>query len=354
MSDDYINWNNNLKKEEQVETKGKPFLIKRYPVSHNRLRYPFALIKRINFFLCKHFNKIYLLLSPILDYLFLKNQGPWCPKLWKYLQENENKYSLLVVKSYLYSPNYYSLEKTSINIKKLFIVTGHEEPEFKLNFVNKSINNSSILGFVSIAEKNLCNKIWSNSKQKISLLLPPGIDMNETIDSEVRTEIAEISKKKFFIYLGRIDKHKNVDFIFNQAPDNCFIVFAGDLKCDIPQDPRFCYVGKISEAEKKLLLQNALALLIASRLEAYSIVTAESIYNNCLVLALKGCDPVDELIQNYGGLSCSESDFKRLMTEIWENKLKKSQIKIESEKIKNEKSWENNADIILELIQQQQ
>ena len=194
-------------------------------------------------------------------------------------------------------------------IKTLFIVTAHNEPEFKLNFVCKSLLNSTVLGFVSQAEKNLCYEIWPHTKNKPFLILPPGITPYEEKNEFLRKEIEQLSQKKYFIYLGRIDKNKNVDFIFNNTPNDCLVLFAGDLKYEIPNDPRFHYVGKISETEKKLLLQNALALVIASRLEAYSIVTAEAIYYSCLVLALKGCQPIDELISCYGGISCNETDF---------------------------------------------
>jgi glycosyltransferase involved in cell wall biosynthesis len=250
----------------------------------------------------------------------------------------------------LYSPNHYSLLKTSSSIKKLFIVTAHEEPEFKLNFVNKSLNKSDILGFVSQAEKKLCHKIWPNSNTKPSLQLPPGFDTNEAFEIPIRHEIKKVIDKKFFIYIGRIDKNKNIEFIFNHAPKNCFIVFAGDLKIEFPKDPRFKYIGRITEFEKKFLLQKALALVIASRLEAYSIITSESIYNNCLVLALKGCEPIDELIENYGGLSLNEIDFTPKLTEIWENKFDKNSIQIKSNKIKEEKTWESNAIKILNIF----
>lgn len=349
-SDDYINWNNHLQDEEWIQTKGKPFLIKRFPVLHGRFKIFFAIIKRINFFLSQKFNKTYKKFSPLLDYLFLKAQGPWCPSLWNNLQKNSEDYSLIIIKSYLYPPNYYSLMNASKKTKTLLIITAHDEPEFKLNFVFKSLLNSAILGFVSQAEKDLCHKIWTYSKDKPSLFLPPGINQNVPTSDIIREQIQEISKKKYFIFIGRIEKKKNIEFIFNITPKDCLVVFAGDLKYEFPKDPRFLYVGRISELEKNTLLQKALALIIASRFEAYSIITAEAIYQNCLVLALKGCEPVDELINQYGGVSCNDSDFKQTMLEIWEGKFIGINKPPQKEKIMQERSWESNANKIINIL----
>ena len=349
-SDDYINWNNNLQDEEWIQTSGKPFLIKRYPVLHGRFKIVFAIIKRVNFFLCKNFNKTYQKLSTFLDYIFLKSQGPWCPSLWKTLQKNTDDYSLIIVKSYLYSPNYYSILNLPKKTKTLFIVTAHDEPEFKLNFVSKSLSKSTMLGFVSNAEKQFCNKTWSHTRNKDYMILPPGINQQTKKSGMIKKEIQDLSEKKYFICLGRIDKNKNVDFIFNHTPNECLVVFAGDLKYEIPSDPRFLYLGRISELEKETLLQKALALIIVSRLEAYSIVTAEAIYYGCLVLALKGCDPIDELINQYGGISCNAPDFKNMMLEIWEDRYTKTNCMPQKEKIAKEKSWDCNAFKIIEII----
>src|SRR5690606_34608800 len=112
--------------------------------------------------------------------------------------------------------------------------------------------------------------------------------------------------EKFFLVLGRIDKNKNVGYLFENTPAGVKIVFAGEKKCEVPEDDRFIYVGMVSEAVKNALMKKCLALLMVSRLEAYSMVTAEALATNKMVIALKGCEPVDELIKLYGGLSLEE------------------------------------------------
>ncbi|MES2615479.1 MAG: hypothetical protein V4591_08695, partial [Bdellovibrionota bacterium] len=125
---------------------------------------------------------------------------------------------------------------------------------------------------------------------------------------------------------------------------------AGEKYLNIPKDPRFVYLGKVSEQEKYLLLKHTIALLMVSRFEAYSIVTAEALSLQCVVLALKGCLPVDELIERYGGLSVEKANFASTMQNLWDGSADVKQIRPKSELIIKEKSWQSNVEKILTLL----
>ncbi|WP_186645587.1 glycosyltransferase [Fluviispira vulneris] len=349
QSDDYISWNNNLPANEEQQIEGSKFQIKRFPVLHDRKRILFGAVKRIIFFTQKHMSIFYKILSPILDFIFLKSQGPWCPDLWKYLEKNAQLYSLIIIKSYLYAPNYYAVRKAHKKTKVLFIVTAHNEPEFNLNFVNKMIEDSDTLAFVSIAEKNLCHTLKPFSKKKPFIILPPGFNNNIASNSDTDTRIMHLASKKFFTYIGRIDKNKNVNFIFEKTPKNCLVVFAGELKIEFPQDERFIYLGHVTEKEKIFLLENSIALLMVSMREAYSIITAEAIKHKCLVLALRGCEPIEELIERYGGCLCNEENYSEIMLNLWNNTNSFDRKSIKSELINIEKSYLQNAVKIIDL-----
>lgn len=352
-SDNYIRWNNNLPLEEKVSNHVRIF---RYPIVHTRLFLLFRVIKRISIFLNRFFYPIYSSCANFLDYLFLRTQGPWCPLLWQDLVKKHNDYSLVIVKSYLYIPNVKAVTELAGNARVLFIVTAHNEPEFRFQFVERALEKASALGFVSLAERDLCSKIWPQSVQKPYMILPPGLESlpKETTDSykleDQRHEIRSLCKKKFFLCLGRIDNNKNTPFLFHNTPDGLLVVFAGEKHLSIPNDNRFLYVGKVSDAEKYLLLKHSLALLMVSRFEAYSIVTAEALALGCFVLALKGCLPVDELIQRYGGLSVCKEFFLLTMSYLHEGTCTKSQFPVQSELILKEKSWKANVEKICALI----
>lgn len=352
-SDNYIRWNNKLPLTEKINDH---VCIYRFPVVHTRLLFMFRIIKRISIYLKKFFYPLYFLFSDILDYLFLRTQGPWCPMLWNELIKNHSQYSLVIVKSYLYIPNVKVVTELANKTKVLFIVTAHNESEFKFHFVGECIKKAYALGFVSLAEEQLCKKIWPHSMHKPHFILPPGLkpytqEFKEKCNNiSIKPAIQEVLKLKFFLCLGRIDKNKNSPFLFKNTPQDHLVVFAGEQHLTVPNDSRFRCLGIVTEQEKYLLLKHCIALLVVSRFEAYSIVTAEAISLNCFVLALKGCLPVDELIQSYGGLSVDGKGFVAAMHQLYEDTLNVQKLTIKSELILKEKSWQANVEKIKTLI----
>lgn len=343
-SDDYITWNNKLEKE-IVETSYKfPLTIKPFEVIHSRFPFIFRIVKAISFFLNKISPTIYLLFSPMLDYIFLRAQGPWCPGLWKYLESHSRCYLGVIFKSYLYAPVALGLHKSK-NDKNILVITAHDEPEFKLQFVKEEIEVANAIGYVSSAEKDLVETIYPHTRGKRSFLLPPGL----TISGESIKPKFELPTK-YFLVVGRVDWNKNVNFLFKNCPINCKVVFAGDLKIKFPQDERFLYVGVVSHEEKRFLIENSIALMMVSRFEAYSMITAESLALGKTVLALHGCPPVDSLIQEFGGLSLAKSDFVHAMQSLWDGHTH-AQLQVpDMNKIVKARSWNETAKKVYEYM----
>ncbi|MES2615478.1 MAG: hypothetical protein V4591_08690, partial [Bdellovibrionota bacterium] len=216
-SDNYIRWNNKLSLQEKINDHVK---ILRFPVVHTRLLLLFRIVKRISIYLNSFLYPLYFLFSGILDYLFLRTQGPWCPTLWHELIQKQDEYSLIIVKCYLYAPNVKIIKELASKTKVLFIVTAHKEPEFKLKFVGEILEKAHSLGFVSLSEEQLCKKTWPKSALKPYLILSPGLTpptqdfINQCNTIPPRPEIQDLLKKNFFLCLGRIDKNKNTPFLF--------------------------------------------------------------------------------------------------------------------------------------------
>lgn len=292
-------------------------------------------------------------LSLFLDRFFLWAQGPWCPALWQELARSAGSYDLIIFKSYLYAPAFYGLQACANATKTLFIPAAHPEPTFHRPFVGTMLERATALGFVSNAEKELVEASWPFTSQKETLLLPPGLG-NEWRESEradaaqvpVRPEIRAL--QNYFLVLGRLDKGKNLELIFRTTPAKSKVVFAGAGKIDTPHDDRFVFLGRVSETEKKILLQNAIALLSVSKNEAFSMTTAEAMAEGCPVIGWSESKAVCELMERFGGSQFRTAEELRFLLEKFKSDpaLRNSAFP-NQERAREELSWKRSSEKVL-------
>jgi len=353
----YRTWANALPEVEAIHSEGGSGKVRilRYPTVVRRKTLLFRVFRLVSLRLKRCLPGIYGWLSFILDRLFLWAQGPWCPALVQALSESAHQYRAVVVKCYLYAPSALVLESLAkTKTPSVFIVTAHDEPEFRLNFVLRSLKNATMLGFVSHAEQSLCYRLWPASAAKASTLLHPGLDEFLLDDLQEGEWGAEISvPSRFCLLLGRVEPNKGLKILDELVPADCQIVLAGDSEVQPHPDRRFVYTGRVTEPQKKWLLRNARALLVVSRFEAYSMVTAEAQAVGCPVLALAGCDPVEELVAKYGGAVVSRDDFGEAVRRVLGDDKYRASIAPKSNLIREQRSWHGTAQQLIHFLEKQ-
>ncbi|MEB3330781.1 MAG: glycosyltransferase family 4 protein, partial [Candidatus Sericytochromatia bacterium] len=306
QSTSYLQWNNNLPINEMLFFSGCecPLNIRRFPVQFSRQRIAFAFVRRVYSAL----NKVtkWAGLNSILRNLFLIFQGPWCPSLWKTIERECLNYDLFVFGGYLYAPSVKGADALKCLNKSVLIPMAHAEPEFYLPFVGELLANVEHLAYLSKAEQKLTELIWPDAKQKKKFFLPPGLNISM---SEGLLEHPERVPERFLLYVGRVDRNKGVDFLLENIPADIPVVFAGDNSMEAASSENRIFLGKVSDELRDYLIRQAAALVIASRFESYSMVTADAIAFGKPVLALRGCGPIDELLEAYGGYSVDSSQF---------------------------------------------
>jgi len=366
QSSDYNTWNNTLQPTEHISTEldttkfhEKPAEIEIIRFPNFSFRKPFALkVSKLIWRIEKLFTpKCKSWLSRLLDNFFLWAQGPWCPELWNYLKNNSQNYDLLIFKSYLYAPCVQGLRHSDKSVKKLFIPAAHPEFAFYRPFVGAMLQRASALGFVSSAEKDLVEKTWSISRTKEQLLLPPGLgnewsSLKETKCPEfVRPIVKNLGK--YFLVLGRMDKGKNLDLILNNTVPGVTVAFAGPGHIDAPKAGNFVILGKVSEAEKSILLENALALIAVSKNEAFSMTTAEAMAKGCPVIGWSGSAAISELISKYGGVIFTSIDeYREQLLTFTKNEDFREKALPDMNKVKLELSWKKSAERVLQWLEQ--
>jgi glycosyltransferase involved in cell wall biosynthesis len=348
QSDSYLAWNNNLPMQEVVSSGShSKILIHRFPVIISRLRIAFAIVRRVKIrfgFLLRS-----SLLRKLTDWLFLFTQGPWCPDLWRTLRREHSRFDLIVCAGYLYAPTARTLASLPSSAKTIIIPMAHDEPEFFLPFVRESIQASKVLGFLSSAERQLVEKIWAEARLKINLLVPPGLSVTPNKASKGDEHFAFLPKH-YLLYVGRVDINKGVDFLLDNIPLNVPLVFAGENHTQYTTADNRYFLGRVSNSERDALIKNAAALVIASRFESYSMVTADALALGTIVLALKGCEPIDELIQSYGGISCNAEEFASWAQKLHTGEKIATELLPNATKIQSERSWAQTAATLLSLV----
>ena len=367
QSADYNTWENALRAVEKVRSDTSQIQGSEQPAEIEILRFPNHSFRKP--ILLRISKLLWLLekiitpksrnwLSTILDNFFLWAQGPWCPRLWNYLGQNSENFDLIIFKSYLYAPCVFGLSFSAKSTKKIFISTAHPEPAFYRPFVEKMLENSSVLGFVSKAERDLVKNTWRISREKDQLLLPPGLgnewtsEMQETDRKTVRPSVTKL--RNYFLVLGRMDKGKNLELILSNIEPGMTVVFAGPGQMEIPDEKHFIILGKVSEEEKAILLENALALIAVSKNEAFSMTTAEALSRGCPVIGWSQSAAVSELIDNYGGAKFSSIDeYKELLRKFSSNSDFRRSALPDKEKIRLELSWKKSAEKVVHWLEQQ-
>jgi L-malate glycosyltransferase len=152
-----------------------------------------------------------------------------------------------------------------------------------LSFLEKS--DSVICITQSIAQHFLCSKQFQ--------VINCGVAMKND-------HFLDINKGDYFLFIGRLESTKGIDLIITAYLKFCTrygathkLLIAGDgesqfisqLK-DIVSDSQFKssvqFLGFRNDAI--MLMRNAKALIVASRFEGFGLITAEAMFNGCLVI----------------------------------------------------------------------
>jgi glycosyltransferase involved in cell wall biosynthesis len=116
-------------------------------------------------------------------------------------------------------------------------------------------------------------------------------------------------ERPYLLYFGRLEHGKNVPILYEfvsryvEQGGDLRLVIAGDGPCTPPEKSEFEYVGFVTEAEKKRLMANAIAICQPSYHESFSLVTMESWLAGRPTLVWSGCDVTRGHVQrSKGGL----------------------------------------------------
>jgi len=226
----------------------------------------------------KIFNKSHGL-SEELDWM--KLQGPYCPGLIQYINNNKDSYDYFIFFTYLYFLTYFGIRIAPE--KSLFIpIAASDDLPIRLELFNDVFNLPKAIIYSTVEEKESINKRFNNSSIP-SITIGVGVDIPKDIKSNRFRKRFGIDKE-FILYIGRIEEGKGCQELFdhfirynNETKSNLKLVLMGKSTMKIPEHKDIIPLGFISENEGKFDVIDACALLIQpSPYECLSLVLLEA------------------------------------------------------------------------------
>ncbi len=262
---DYILWENYYKAGEEYLDNIR---VIRFPVEHRRNVFVMKL--------CRMLLDILPFKLRILEELWVDAQGPYCPKMVRYIKNSYNKYEIYIFITYLY---YHSVRGLPEVAKKaVFIPTAHNEPPIYYDIYKHVFESAKAIGYLTEEEQSLAESIFRVT-DKPSSILGVGIDIPEAMIVESGMDF------EYIVYVGRLDASKGCDTMFSyfrkykdKYPGELKLVVVGKAEMDIPQDDDIIATGFIDEGEKYGWIRRAKVLVLPSKYESLSLSVLEAMY----------------------------------------------------------------------------
>jgi len=235
---------------------------------------------------------------------WLELQGPTMRELTQYLIDNKKEYVAYIFMTYLYYPTAFGVQ--AVPEKSILIPTMHDEPPAYFGLFQKVMSAPSWIFFNTKAEQEFSEKLF-NIKSNNKAIVAVGIDaINKDIDPSVKEKFG--INKPYLIYVGRIDKAKGCDMLYQYFQDflkeqqpNLELVMVGKNMMGIDDCASTIFTGFVTDEEKQQLMKQAQALIIPSKYESLSLVLLESFACKVPVIANGECQVLKDHIELSGG-----------------------------------------------------
>lgn len=202
-------------------------------------------------------------------------------KMYDYIKENSDEYSLFVFSPYMFGTTYYGAQ--ACIEKAVLIPCFHNEKYAYISKYNEVFSKVKGMVFLAKPESDLAHKIYDIDHIKTAVL-GTGLYTDMTYDSNRFKEKYKI-KSPFFIYAGRKDSGKNVDLMLKyfaeykyRTESNLKLVLIGGGTIDIPSsiEDDVIDLGFVPIQDKYDACAAAEFLCQPSKNESFSLVIMES------------------------------------------------------------------------------
>jgi glycosyltransferase involved in cell wall biosynthesis len=210
---------------------------------------------------------------------WMRAQGPLSTQLFRYIADYGPLYDVVAFFTYLYATTYFGLP--GVAKKAVLVPFAHDEWPIRLSMWDDVFAAPRALVYSTDEERDFLMRRFERLPQnsaKIGVGVEPPPDLNPERFRK-RFDIDE----PFLLYLGRIEKSKGVDVLFDDftryrrgATAPLKLVLVGRAHTAIPDHPDIVAVGQVDERTKWDALAACNLLVMPSQYESLSLVLLEA------------------------------------------------------------------------------
>jgi glycosyltransferase involved in cell wall biosynthesis len=291
---DYVTWANAFPAGEFVEHGVR---VLRFPVAHRRRLKVFADLSDEVFAAGTSRERQ--------DEWFHEN-GPVTPGLLDHLKQHGRSYDVVLFWAFRYYPSYYGVP--IVEDRAVLVPTAEEDRAIDLDVLEAYFQLPRGYIFLTPEEEQLVATRAGRALQP-SIVIGTGLDPVLPRDHDATLAALGLTTP-FVLYLGRVDRNKGCDMLFDyfqqfaDTPDAPTLVLAGPAKMRIPDHRKIRALGYVSDTVREALLSAAQALIVPSPYESLSIVLLEGWNHGIPALVNGRCRVLDGQVRRAnGGLS---------------------------------------------------
>jgi glycosyltransferase involved in cell wall biosynthesis len=309
---DYVTWRNDLQPGvEQVNG----ISVRRFPVALERDPELFG----------RRSDRVFEQQHSLGDELdWLEAEGPNSPALVEYVAHHAAEYDYCLFFSYRYYHAYYGAR--AAGSRAILVPTAERDATIGLSIFRPLFRGVRALMYNSPEERAMIHAVAGNEDV-------PGVVVGIGSDVPQNPQAARFRQKfgitgAFAIYVGRIDKNKGCDELFEffqgylaDATNRLSLVLIGQSLLPIPQHPRIRHLGFLEDGDKFDAMAAAHVLVMPSYFESLSMVALEAWALGRPVLANGKCDVLKgQCIRSNAGLYYERfSEFVETLRAIEQN-----------------------------------
>jgi glycosyltransferase involved in cell wall biosynthesis len=229
---------------------------------------------------------------------WFRENGPDVPALLDHLRQDGTQYDLVFFWTFRYAPSFFGLPLVAD--RAVLVPTAEEDAAIELAVLQDYFALPAGFLFLTPEEQALVSS-RAGRRPAISAVVGMGLDPAPPAAP------APDMPTPYLLYLGRVDRNKGCDTLFEYFTDyattrtDVTLVLAGPAKMIVPTHPRIVSLGYVSDQTRHALLGGAAALVVPSPYESLSIVLLEAWNHGVAALVNGNCAVLDGQVRRANG-----------------------------------------------------